>query len=156
MPIFTTAGRVSIAEALKLRPVHVAWGLGDGAWMTAPAENIANTALVNEVGRRLADSVDYVVPDVAGAIVMPSGQRYTITGTKTNRILVQCVFAFSDASAAVIREIGIFVGGTTTGAGPYFTGGGVVTPGLMAQYENVAPIYRSPTVGPSVQTVITF
>lgn len=159
MPILTKSGRVCIAESITLRAVHLAWGTGDGAWVSPPSENPNATALLAEVGRRTANVVGYVEPDVTGEIVLPTG-NFTVSVTPTNSLLVTVNFDFADASSAVIREFGIFVGTETDvglpGGQRYFTPGQVTDPGTLLHLENIAPIYRSPAIRESFQVVITF
>lgn len=159
MAILAQSGRVAIAESLALRPIHVAWGLGDGNWITPPAENDAATALLDEIGRRTADSVSFVVPDENGDIVLPYG-KFSLSATPTNTILVSVEFDFLDAQTSVIREAGVFVGTEiVTGLPPgqhYFTPAQIVSPGRLLHYENIEPIFRSPAIQEALKIVITF
>lgn len=159
MPILTQSARVVLAESVALRPIHVAWGLGDGAWITPPSENPAAASLINEVGRRAASRVGYVVADPAGAIVLPGG-RFTDSLTPTNILLVEVTFDFTDEPSQVIREFAVVVGSTMVAGLPagqrYFTPAQVATPGRLFHMENTAPIYRSPAIRPGYKTVITF
>lgn len=159
MPILTKSGRVVIAESIKARAIHLAWGAGDGSWTTPPSEDSNTTALLNEVGRRTATEVTFVVPDVAGDIILPTG-RFSRTATPTNNLFVSTQFDFTDASSSVIREIAVFVGTTTDGALPpgqrYFIPSQVTSPGRMLHLENMVPIYRSPAIRESFDVVITF
>lgn len=163
MPILTKSGRVAIAESIAARPVHIAWGAGDGAWITPPAENPDQSALQAEVGRLLASEVSYVVqvtnPALPAEVVLPTG-RFNRSATPTNNLLVIGNFNFSDASSSVIREIAIF-SNTTTAAGlpagqQYFSPSEVTAPGRMVHLENITPIFRSPAIRESFEIVITF
>lgn len=159
MPILTKSGRVVIAESIALRAIHLAWGAGDGAWITPPAEDADATELENELGRRVASEVAFVVPDPAGDIVLPTG-KFTRSLTPTNNLYVRTTFDFVDAPSDVIREIGVFVGTVTQSGLPagqqYFTPAQVVDPGRMLHLENLPPIYRSPALKESFEIVITF
>lgn len=159
MPILTKSGRVVIAESIKLRPIHLAWGLGNGVWLTGPSEDPNATALMDEVGRRTANSVEFVVPDVAGAIVLPTG-NFTVSATPTNSLLITTNFDFLDAQSSVIREYAVFVGSEMIAGLPggqrYFVPAEVDDPGRMLYLENIVPIYRSPAIRESFQVVITF
>lgn len=159
MSIVPRAGRAVIAESISLRNVHVAWGTGDGAWTAPPSESATATTLQNEVGRRPATQVAFVVEDVAGDIVLPAG-RFSLSVTPTNLLYVTAQFDFVDAPSTVIREIGIFVGGTTDPGLPagqrYFTPDQVVEPGRLLHLENRAPVYRSPEIRELSRTVIAF
>lgn len=159
MPILTSSGRTAIAEALAARPLHVAWGLGNGSWSTPPAESNNAVALINEVGRRVATQVGYVVADPDGSIILPTG-RFTLSGTPTNCLYIRADFAFADASSAVIREVAVFAGTTVNGALPpgqeYFVPGDLTSPGRLVHLENLAPIFRSSAVRETFETVIIF
>ena len=51
MATLPMSGRAAIASAISKRPLHVAWGSGDGAWLVPPPENSTATALQSELGR---------------------------------------------------------------------------------------------------------
>jgi len=159
MPILTRSGRVVIAESIALRAVHLAWGLGDGAWITPPSENADATSLVSEIGRRTASEVTFVVPDAGGDIVLPTGS-YSRSASPTNHLFVVTNFEFVDAQSAVIREIAVFVGSTMIPGLPegrkYFVPSEVQSPGRMLHLENIAPIYRSPAIRENFEIVVTF
>lgn len=159
MPILTKSGRVVIAESIAARALHLAWGTGDGAWITPPAENAEATALQNEVGRRIPNLVGFVLPDAAGEIVLPSGS-FTASATPTNHLHVRTNFDFGDAPSTVIREIGLFSNTTLVGGLPagqqYFVPANLATPGRLLHLENIAPIFRSPAIRESFEIVITF
>lgn len=160
MSILTKSGRVVIAESIQLRALHMAWGTGDGAWTTSPAaEDPDSTALLAEIGRRTVDEASFVVPDVAGSIILPSG-NFNPSVTPTNHLYVRTKFVFTDAPSSVIREMAIFVGSTMIGGLPggqrYFTPAQVATPGRMLHLQNFQPIYRSPAVEESFEVVISF
>lgn len=159
MPILAKSGRVVIAESIKVRPIHVAWGYGDGAWVTPPSEDVNATGLVDEIGRRVADEVAYVVPDEDGLIELSTG-RFSISETPTNHLYIRVKFTFSDEPSGVIREIGAFVGTVTQAGLPagqrYFTPEQVVSPGRLLHLENLPPIFRSPAIEETFQIVITF
>jgi len=159
MAILTKSGRVVIAESIATRPIHLAWGLGDGVWLEAPSEDAEAVALIDEIGRRTATNVQYVVPDVAGEIVLPSG-NFTLSATPTNHLLISVQFEFSDAPSAVIREIGAFVGTVPVeglpGGQVYFLPAEIADTGRLLHVENLEPIYRSPAIRESFQIVITF
>ena len=163
MPILTKSGRVAIAESLAARALHLAWGTGDGDWITPPAESLDRTALQAEIGRRAASEVSYVVPVTNPAspaqIELPTG-RFNRSVTPTSNLLVTANFDFADASSAVIREIAIFsntqvVAGLPAGQS-YFLPAQVSSPGRMVHLENIAPIFRSPAIRESFEIVITF
>lgn len=160
MATFPKSGRVVISESIGLRPLHVAWGLGDGAWTTTiPAEDPNALELMDEIGRHTVTSVSYVTPDPLGTIVLPSG-NYMPSATPTNHLLISATFDFADAPSSVIREVAIFAGTELVAGLPpgqrYFVPAEVADPGRLLYIENIAPIYRSPAVQETFKTVITF
>lgn len=159
MITLTRSGRESLAESIKLRPVHVAWGPGDGAWTTPPAENVLATTVTSEIARRTASEVSFVNPDAGGDIVLPSG-NYTRSVTPTNYLYVEAEFAFNEAPTATIRQFGVFVGTTVVSGLPsgqeYFTPSQVATPGRMLALENRTPIVRTSTSNVTYRAVFKF
>lgn len=160
MAILTKSGRVVIAESIAARAVHFAWGTGDGSWDAPPTESVASTGLLNEVGRRVATVVGFVVADVAGTIILPNGGRFSLSATPTSNLYVKAEFDFTDAQSSVIREAAVFVGTQVFAGLPsgqkYFTPDQVTNVGRLLQIENFAPIYRSPAIRETFQTVIEF
>lgn len=160
MPILAKSGRVVIAESIAARSIHVAWGIGDGDWTTTvPPENADATTLINEVGRRTADEVAFVVPDPAGLIVLPTG-TFSLSPSPTNHLYIRTRFTFTDAPSSVIREIAAFVGSVPVGGLPvgqrYFTPAQIADPGRLLHVEHFQPIYRSSAIEESFEIVITF
>lgn len=164
MPILTQSGRVAIAEALSLRPLHLAWGSGDGSWVTPPPENTDAISLQAEVGRRTVTAVEYVVPVTnpgdPAEIELPTGRFNPAgTGVKTNHLLLTTNFEFTDAVGAQIRELAIFSGTiVVTGLPPgqqYFLPAQVLSPGRLVHIEHVPPIFRSAVTCETFKLVIT-
>jgi len=161
MAILPSSGRKAIANAITKRPLHFAWGTGDGAWTTPTAEDPEASALMNELGRRTATQWAYVVPDDAGDIDVATGKFSLSPGNaKTRHIWVQGNFDFGEASSSVIREIAVFSDTVVqTGLPPgtqYFTPGQVTDPGIMLYVEHITPIFRSPAIQENFEAVISF
>lgn len=160
MPIITQSGRVVIAESIALRPIHLAWGLGDGAWTTPPSEASGASGLIAEIGRRKATAVGYVVPNSDGDIILPNGATFSESVTPTNFLHLTASFDFADASSSVVREVAVFVGTVTAANLPagqmYFTPDQIVDAGRLLQIENLEPIFRSPVVKEFFEYVIAF
>jgi hypothetical protein len=154
-----TSGRIAIAESIMARPLHIAWGAGDGSWTTPPAPPTGQLALLAEVGRHTATVASFVVADAAGAIVTPTG-RYTLSATPTSSIYILANFEAANAPSAIIREVAVFVGSEPLTGLPigqtYFEPAELQSAGRMLEFENVAPIYRSPVANESFAFVITF
>ena len=161
MAILPRTGRAAIAKALKAIPAYLAWGTGDGAWdaSSVPAENPDATGLMAEIGRRLASSIEYVVPDAAGPIDIAGAGTFSVTSTPTRHLLYTFRFDFGDAPSATIREIGLFINCITNPGLPpgqmYFTPDQIVGPGDLLQLENRVPITRSTGSRETFQLLIT-
>jgi hypothetical protein len=161
MATLPLSGRAAIANAISKRPIHIAWGSGDGAWLTPPAESSSATALIAELGRRVATQFFYVVPDEAGAISVASGRYSASPGNAPTRHLYVTVdFDYAEASSAVVREVAIFsdtvVQSGLPGGQAYFTPGQITDPGLMLYIENLVPIFRNPQTTENFSVVVTF
>ena len=154
--VLTNSGRVAIAKAIVAQPLHVAWGVGDGAWIAPPASGVSQTALISEIGRRTATEVAYVLPNVSGDIVLPEG-RFSRSSTPTKYIYIRVTFDYADAPSSVIRELALFVGTQPISGLPagkqYFTPGEIADPGLMLQVQNIGPLYRSPAVQETIDVL---
>lgn len=160
MAILTNSGRVAMAEAIVARPIHLAWGSGDPDWDTTPVPaTISETALVDEVGRRLVSQTRYCTPDPDGEIVVPTG-RFTESLTPTKHLYMRFNFDFFDAPTATIREVAVFVGSETDpelpGGQMYFEPADIVSPGTLLVIERTAKFVRSSSVRQSFEFVVTF
>lgn len=161
MSILTESGRIAIAEAIKEKPIHLAWGPGDGSWTVPPAEDVNATGLITELGRRLSTSVAFVVPDEDGTIEIPGEGFFTETLTPTKRLLITTQFAYSEEVAATIRQIAVFVGTEVIAGLPagqrYFTPAQVQSPGRMLQLQNLdVPVVRSAATRSRFENLIVF
>ena len=171
MAILTATGRVAIAKAIAAQPIHLGWGTGDPAWDTdgVPSEPIGAETLVAEIGRRTATSVQYVVPDENGEIIVPvfgpaasgAGQRrFAISPTPTNNLFMRFNFNFEDAPASIIRELAVFIGTVPIAGLPpgqlYFTPAEIADAGTMLALEYLRErIIRSPNSRQSFEFVLT-
>lgn len=159
MAILTLSGRAAMAAALKVQPIHLAWGEGDPAWDTTPApETVDQTALVAEVGRRAATSVVYCEPDAEGEIIVPTG-RFTEVAEPTNNLYMRFNFDFVDSPSASIREAAVFIGTQVIDGLPlgqlYFLPAEIDDPGIMLALERFSKFDRSPAIRQSFEYVIT-
>lgn len=170
MAILTASGRTAMAMAIAAQPIHYAWGVGESSWATStPAENNYATSLTNEVGRRVATDVRYVIPSDEGDIVVPifndadgnvAPRRFMLVDYPTQHLLMRFNFDFSDAPASTIREAGVFVGSVIKSTVPvgkrYFVAADIENMGTLLALENFAdPIVRSPTSRQSFEFVLT-
>ena len=167
----TKTGRAAIALAISSRPLHLAWGAGSPEWDAADAvlpSLVDSTALVNELGRRTPSRIGFVEPDEAGDIVIPVAAgaedavqeaRYRLTDGPTPYLYVQTAYAYSDASNAVIREMGLFMDTEFVDGLPegqrYFVPADLKSPGLLLAAQIIIPsINRSPSVRQTVEFVL--
>ena len=176
MAILTTSGRTAIAKAIVAQPLHLAWGTGDPAWDTnsVPAEQLDEVALVQEVGRRTATSVEYVVPDDAGDVVVPvfsdpapnqvnlppDRRRFRVVNEPTPNLFMRFNFDYDEAPASVIRELAVFVGSVPVEGLPagqrYFTLSELADRGHMLAMEKLRErIIRSANGRQSFEFVLT-
>lgn len=158
MAILTNSGRAALATALKNSPIHLAWGSGLPAWDATPyPEQMDATALVAEIGRRKATSVQFVTPDPNGLIVVPNG-RFTLASQATPYVYCQFDFDYDDAPTSVIREIAVFSGTVTDPALPpgqmYFLPQHIINPGILTVLENIPRVDRSQNVQQAFRFVI--
>lgn len=160
MSSLSIAGRIALTRIIYSQPLHLAWGLGDGAWTsTVPQATGQETALLSEVGRRSPSQIAYVTPDPAGAIVLPEGS-YSLSVVPTRHLYIRTDFDFTEASGSAIREIGMFAQTVTQAGLPagqkYFTPDQVTNPGWLIHLRNYAPIYRFPDTRERFEFVMTF
>jgi hypothetical protein len=158
MAILTKSGRTALAVSLKARPIHLAWGLGDGQWTAAPEEDIQASSLINEVGRRIVDDVTFCEGDENGLLVTPTG-RFSATENPTNQLYFHCTFDFEDAATETIRELGIFIGTevseTCQPGQRYFVPSELINPGILLVCENTVPLIRTPATREAFSFVVT-
>lgn len=166
-------GKEGKAFAMSLMTWHVALGRGDPAWdgvdrddplwQSALTPDAAQArGLVNEIGRRLADEVAFVVPDAAGSIVLPDS-RWTrcAPGVVSHHLYIQAFFDYPDGASETVRELGLFAGGQPDADTPpgqrWLTPDHLVTAGhLMRLVRYGVPIQRSPSNRPLYHFVETF
>jgi len=160
MAILVTAGRTALAIAVHDSPLHMAWGTGSAGWDTTPvAEPLNATALVAELGRRALNTCEYVVADVAGAIVLPSGS-WTVSGSPTNNLHIKTIFDYADASTGIVRELGLFLGSVISGSVPgtqhYYQPGDLTSAGTLVSLQRFSKFTRSSILRQSFEFVLTF
>ena len=69
---------------------------------------LTETDLDDEIGRKAASSVSYVVADAGGTIITDGG-TWSLSGTKTNHVVVQATFPVGEATGEDIMEFGVFI-----------------------------------------------
>ena len=160
MQVLQQNGRKLLAKALMAMPVHVAWGRGDGAWNNAPATPSEQVALLDEIGRRLATEVAYVVPatEAESEIEMPGAQHYKRSAEPSAFLYVRATFSFEEAQGETVRECGVFFGSVALAAVPagqrYLTPDQLWSVGEMYSLEYRSPVLRSGTVKGHEEIVI--
>lgn len=160
MAVLQDSGRIALAAALASLPIHFAWGRGNPAWDANPDPEPTNaTALVDEIARRTATAVGYVLPDPAGEIETVDG-NYTASAVPTEWVHVRTQYNYGDAAGETIRELGLFLGTVTDPALPagqrYFTPAEIVNPGLLYTLERIPFFVRNPTVRQVFEYVMPF
>lgn len=160
MAILTNSGRVAMAMSVKAQPIHLAWGSGNATWDTTPQpESIDSAALLSEIGRRAATYVAYCEPDVAGAIIVPTG-TFSETATPTKHLYMRFAFDFTDAPTSAIRELAVFIGTQIVAGLPvgqmYFEPDQVTNPGTLLVIEHIQKFERSASVRQTFEFVVTF
>ena len=161
MAVLQNQGRTALARAIASQSLYLAWGRGLPAWDANPEPEPTNaTALVDEIGRRLATAVQYVVPDPMGEIELPDGSRYTTSPQPSKWLHVRWTFDYADAAGETVRELGIFVGGTTAAGLPagqrYFTAAQVATSGDLYTLERLPKFTRNAAVRQVQEYVLPF
>jgi hypothetical protein len=119
----------------------------------------AATALVDEVGRRVANSVQHVVPDPAGLLETADGNKWTVSPIATRYLYLSVLFQFSEAVSDTIREMGIFMD-TAAAAGippgqQYLRPVEIADIGTLVLLDRLNPIIRSPSTRQGFSFVIT-
>lgn len=160
MAIFVTDAPSAVAVAIKETGVWVAWGRGSDSWDMAPEPEPADAgSLVDEIGRRRAQVIQFVTPDPAGDIIVPQG-AFAIHPEPTGNLYVRCNFANTDGVGESLREGGVFIGTALVAGLPagqeYFTPGNIASIGRMLMLERFAKITRSVDFGVSLEFVVSF
>lgn len=161
MAVMQDRGRIALAGAVAAMPIYLAWGRGLPAWDAVPEPEPTNAAtLVDEIGRRLLTSWQYVLPDALGAIELPDGTRYAASAEPTKWLHLRWTFDYADAAGEDVRELGIFLGGTTADGLPagqrYFTAAQVLTPGELYTLERFEKWKRNPATRQVQEMVLPF
>lgn len=154
-------GRIALARALIALPIYLAWGRGSPAWDTAMEPEPTNAAgLADEIGRRLLTSWQYVQPAAAGAVLLPDGSRYSASATPTKWLHLRWTFDYADAAGQVVRELGIFLGGSLAPGLPagqrYFTPAQVSDVGDLYALERFERWTRSSSTINAQEMVLPF
>ena len=159
MAILTNSGRLVIAKIMKSLPFYLAWGEGDAAWdenFMQPTST--DVALVNEIGRREANVVEYCVPDENGTIEVSSG-KFSPSETETLYIHLRFDFTLADSPSRVIRECGVFVGTEIKTDTPadirYFLPEHIQKPGSLVMVERFVALNLATDFRRSFDFVIT-
>lgn len=138
--------RTFMAEAIKEKPIFLAWGRGDGAWTEPPPEERGRNTLLDPVGFRQVARRQFVVPDPDGEIVLSSG-KWTISAEPTNHLYVEFRYDFEDGQGEKIREAMVYIGTVVKEGLPpgqkYFGMDEIDSLGRAALLQNFGPRERS-------------
>ncbi|GKT21642.1 hypothetical protein [Acidovorax sp. SUPP3334] len=129
-------------------PIYLAWGRGLPQWdAQIEPEPTTSLTLVDEIGRRLATSVQFAEPHADGEIELPDASRYRVSVAETKWLYVTWVFNYADAAGETVRELGVFLGGELVAGLPpgqrYFTAAQVAQPGDLYTMERFDKFTRS-------------
>ncbi|WP_316201626.1 MULTISPECIES: hypothetical protein [unclassified Bradyrhizobium] len=131
-------GAIPSGATVQAQAVYGTTSLGSG-----------DTVLVSEIGRRIASTVEFVVPDPNGNLYTPGGERWSVSTGATRYLYVATQFDFLEASTETIREVGIFVDSVRAAGVPegqlYLTPEEVAEPGYLLLLDRFAGIPRSPS-----------
>jgi hypothetical protein len=154
-------GRTAFAVGFLNEDLHLAWGSGDEDWDDpgeypdgAPEPDSDDTELENELGRRVVTQASYVDPDEDGEIEFPDA-NFSISTSPTRRIYLRTSFLKTEEPAAVIREVGLFMGTQTLSEDDYLEPGDITDPGRMVILYRFAGITRSAARREVFEFVIT-
>lgn len=116
-------------------------------------------SLISEVGRRPANTVVFVLPDEAGDLETPGGQRWRVSSEPTRHLYLGAHFSFSDASSDTIREVAVFTDTLTIEGVPlgqlYLAPNDIASTGCLLLLDRLKPIFRSPAETRSFAYVVT-
>lgn len=160
MAILTESGRIAVAQYISEQPLHMAWGNGSTSWDVTPVlPNVDDTALVAEIGRLRATTIQFAVPSTTGTIDLPEG-KFNISLTPTKFLLLNFEFAYTHAVGQDIREMAVFVGTTLKAGVPvdtaYLTPAQLASAGRMMVVERVAKFTRQANTKQKFTYVIQF
>lgn len=160
MAILTDSGRAAVATAIKAQEIHLAWGEGLVDWdVTPPTESTTTSALLMEVGRRKVTQALFCLPSPTGEIVVSEG-RFTVSATPTKYLYLRFAFDFEDSPAAVLRELGIFIGTVVDPSVPvgqdYVVPSELNDPGQLLALEYIDKLQRSPQIRQQFEFVVQF
>lgn len=152
MQVLQVNGRKLLAKALAALPVHVAWGRGDGAWDAPPVTPTDRAQLMDEIARRVATEVYYVVPatELDGEIELPDKVFYKRSAEPSGNLCVRAVFSMNEALGEKVREVAVFFGSVAKANVPpgqrYLTPDQLESLGEMYSCEFRSPVLRSGSV----------
>ena len=125
-----------------------------------PAMSGQESRLVAELGRREANSVQFVVPDENGSIITSGKNRWSVSETPTRFLHINVAFAAEDEPYGVIREMGVFIDGMLDGSGAtdsgYYPVTAVTDPGTLFILTSFPPLIQSGAEGRSRAFIATF
>lgn len=130
-----------------------------GSYKVAPPpEPVTATGLINEIGRRTVDLVQFAYPSDSGTIQTPNN-NFAVSAIQTDTLAISVAFAFSDAPDASIAEIGIFSTPTFIAGLPpgqrYFAPAQMTDPGTLVSLEYSMPVSRAPNTRPYYMHLLT-
>lgn len=141
-------GRIVLAKAIAAMTIHIAYGRGRPEWdaQGTPPAGSDQTALVDEIGRRLVTEKVFVSRDPQGSIEAPDGTRYSVSQVPTRSLLIRTTFAYGEAVDKPIREMAVIMGTEINAAVPpgqyYVEPGQITNPGKIYTLERRNAVVR--------------
>ena len=161
MALLTNTGKLVLAQVFKSQRYWCAWGTGNPAWDgsgvsgSAYSPTVNDTALVNEIGRRVASIVEYCTPNANGDIIVPSG-KFSASSSRTRYVHLRFQFSLLDSPEATIREVGVFANAVIANGAPnYITPAYVTTRGDLVAVERFDAVVLQDTPRRVFDFVIT-
>ncbi len=158
--ILTADGRIYKAELYKLAnagsspasvvgPYWCAIGQGDGTFTdpnNPPLESAGQTGLSNEKIRKKFTSLDFLVEDALGTIII-GARKFSVSVNPTGIVLLQYLFDFTEANFTW-KEIGFF--GGNVAFGDFYNGS---APPIASGISGITVNYVSPENGAGTGTL---
>ncbi|EIW6162705.1 hypothetical protein MF451_003702 [Salmonella enterica subsp. enterica serovar Saintpaul] len=162
MAILVQDGRIAVAHAIQAQDIYLAWGRGQATWDSAtnpPDPQTTIHGLVDEIGRRKANQVQYCERVNSGGSIFVGQNQFNVTTTETNFLYIRVAFDYPDAAGEPIRELGVFVGAVlkpTADPTKYLLPTDFSDVGRLLVAENIQKLQRSADVRQQFEFVIQF
>ncbi len=147
-----------IVDAATAGGFWPAWGRGDPAWDEIPDDDVTGEVALEDALGIFPGTMVYVEPDVAGAITMRGGSRWTIAAGQTPYMLIEAPYTGAHEPTAAIREVGLYIGAEPEAgheADAYLPLANVADLGDYQAVDRMPIVNRSPTTSGKVRFLIS-